>query len=93
MAADSIRWAVRCRGRRRDGTPCKRWATRGAFVCRSHGAGAPQVRRAAEARLLEIAAYRTLDAWLSSPAGREYLDRAALASDRQTIEAFAARLA
>jgi hypothetical protein len=59
---------------------------------RYHGGRAPQVRRAAERRLLEIAAQRTLDAWLRSPAHQEAQDRAALASDRPAIVALAERL-
>jgi hypothetical protein len=93
MAADAVRWAVRCRGHRRDGSACKRWSIRGGYVCPSHGGRAPQVRRAAERRLFEIAAHRTLDSWLCSPAGQETQDRAALAGDRPAIEALAARLA
>jgi hypothetical protein len=43
-------------------------------------------------RLLEMAAYRTLDAWLHSPAAAEARERAALAGDRPAIEAFGRRL-
>ena len=92
MDPSSVRWAVRCRGHRSNGSPCKRWAIRGGFVCPSHGGRAPQVRRAAHARLIEIAAYKTLDAWLGSPAAREFQERAALAGDRSAVEAFADRL-
>jgi hypothetical protein len=92
MAADAVRWAVKCRAHRSNGMPCKRWAIRGGFVCPPHGGRARQVRRAAEMRLLEIAVGRTYDAWLGSPAYREYRDRAALASDRAAVEEFAARL-
>jgi hypothetical protein len=92
MAADSIRWAVRCRGHRTDGSPCKRWAIRGGYVCPSHGGRARQVRRAAERRLLEIAAYRTLGAWQRSPAYQEFRARTGLAADRPVIEEFARRL-
>src|SRR6478736_1988575 len=42
---------VRFTARRPDGTPCKRWATHGTTGCRSHGAGAPQVKAAAQRRL------------------------------------------
>ena len=93
MAEDSIRWAVRCRGHRRNGQLCRRWAIRGGFVCPLHGGAAPQVREAARRRLLEIAAYRTLGAWQRGPAGQEARNRAELASDRAAIEALAARLA
>jgi hypothetical protein len=92
MAADAVRWAVRCRGHRGDGSPCKRWAIRGGYVCPSHGGRARQVRRAAERRLLEIAAYRTLGAWQRSPAAAEAQERAALAGDRAAVEALARRL-
>ena len=87
-----IRWAVRCRGHRRDGSRCKRWAIRGGYVCPSHGGRAPQVRRAAGLRLLEVGAYQTLAAWSRSPEGREYQELAALAGDRPVIEALAKRL-
>lgn len=92
MTEDSIRWAVRCRGHRPDGSPCKRWAIRGGFVCPTHGGRAPQVRRAARLRLTEVAVARTFAAWSSSPAAREHRELMALASDRPVIEAFAERL-
>lgn len=92
MAEDSVRWAVRCHGHRSDGSPCKRWAIRGGFVCPSHGGRAPQVRRAAGRRLTEVALYRTFNAWVRSPAYREDQERAALASDRPVIEEFARQL-
>lgn len=92
MDPNSVRWAVRCRAHRKDGSQCKRWATRGAYVCRSHGAASPRVRRAAERRLFEIAAHRTLATWLRSPAGQEAQERTALASDRLAVEALARRL-
>ena len=44
---------AKCRARRTDGRPCGRFPTRGADVCRSHGAGAPQVRAAAAERVLD----------------------------------------
>lgn len=37
----------------RTGEPCKKPAVKGTNVCRSHGAGAPQVKAAARRRLLE----------------------------------------
>jgi hypothetical protein len=92
MTEDSIRWAVRCRGHRTNGSPCKRWAIRGGFVCPSHGGRAPQVRLAARRRLTEVALYRTFGAWSRSPAALEYREQMALASDRPVIEAFAERL-
>lgn len=39
----------RCHGHK-DGLPCGRWPTRGATVCRSHGAGNPKVRALAVVR-------------------------------------------
>jgi hypothetical protein len=41
----------KCKAHNRDGSPCKKWASRGATVCRMHGAGAPQVKEAARNRL------------------------------------------
>lgn len=46
---------MRCTARRPDGTPYKRWANHGTTVCRSHGAGAPQVKAAAQRRLQQAA--------------------------------------
>lgn len=39
---------------------CKRWPTRGATVCRTHGAAAPQVRAAAAERVLDTRIRDTL---------------------------------
>jgi hypothetical protein len=61
-------------------------------VCASHGARAPQVRRAARLRLTEVAVARTFAAWSSSPAAREHRELMELASDKPVIEAFAERL-
>lgn len=41
----------RCTARRHDGQPCRRYAARGATVCRTHGGAAPQVQAAAKRRL------------------------------------------
>lgn len=40
-----------CHAHNRDGSPCKKPPTRGATVCRMHGAGAPAVKEAARNRL------------------------------------------
>jgi hypothetical protein len=40
----------RCSATNRNGERCGRWAAVGAFVCVNHGAGAPQVKAAAERR-------------------------------------------
>jgi hypothetical protein len=58
-----------------------------------HGGAAGQVKRKARERVLEAAAYRTLDSWLRSPAHQEYRERSAFASDRVLVEEFARRLA
>ena len=77
-----------CTARRTDGQPCKASAIKGATVCRVHGGSAPQVRAAAQRRLLEAAdpaaaelVHLALDA--ESPnvrlaAVRDLLDRAAV---------------
>lgn len=44
-----------CTARRRNGTQCLNYAIRGASVCRLHGGSAPQVKRAAQVRLLMAA--------------------------------------
>jgi len=56
----------------------------GGYVCPSHDGRVPQVRRAAERRLLGAAAYRAFAAWSRRPAGREAgcRARARLASHR-----------
>lgn len=41
-----------CTATRRDGTPCTNFAINGAKVCRMHGGSAPQVRAAAQVRIL-----------------------------------------
>jgi hypothetical protein len=88
-----VRQARKCRARRKDGRPCGSYAVKGAYVCRMHGGAAGQVRRKAHERVIEAAAYRTLDAYLRSPAYQEAAARSALASDRPAVEAFAERLA
>jgi len=48
---------MQCTAHKRDGSgdPCTKHAVKGATVCASHGAAAPQVRAAASRRLLEAA--------------------------------------
>lgn len=87
-----VRQARPCRARRRDGQPCRCYAINGGFVCRAHGGTLPVVQRKARERLFEADVARTFDAWLRSPAYREYQDWAARVSDRPVIEAFAERL-
>lgn len=63
---DTIRWAIKCRAHRRDGALCSRYSIRGGFCCPSHGGSAPQVKRKARERLLELAAGQLLAAWEES---------------------------
>jgi|NGEPerStandDraft_6_1074524.scaffolds.fasta_scaffold21518_2 hypothetical protein len=42
------------------GDRCKRWPTSGATVCRTHGSGAPQVKRAAARRIAEAKTVKIL---------------------------------
>lgn len=58
----NIRWTVKCRARRSDGWPCRRWAIRGGYVCPKHGGASPQAKRKARERLLEAGAYKVLAA-------------------------------
>jgi hypothetical protein len=44
---------MKCSAHRQDGHPCKALAIKGGTVCRVHGGSAPQVRQAANRRLLE----------------------------------------
>lgn len=43
-----------CGKRTRAGTPCQKSPIKGGTVCRLHGGSAPQVKRAAKLRLLEL---------------------------------------
>lgn len=45
---------VICGKRTRAGTPCQKSPIKGGTVCRLHGGAAPQVKRAAKLRLLEL---------------------------------------
>jgi hypothetical protein len=45
---------VICGRKTRAGTPCQKSPVKGATVCRLHGGAAPQVKRAAKLRLLEL---------------------------------------
>lgn len=44
---------MNCTAHRQDGHPCKAQSIRGGTVCRVHGGAAPQVRQAANLRLLQ----------------------------------------
>lgn len=84
-----------CTATRRDGSQCTNFAINGATVCRMHGGSAPQVRRAAQVRLLmasDLAAKKLIEMIMSSKdervvlaAVRDLLDRANLAGT-QNIE-------
>lgn len=43
-----------CRAKRSNGEPCKKPAIKGGTVCQTHGGSAPQVRKKAALRLLEL---------------------------------------
>jgi hypothetical protein len=49
---DPIHGVTLCKARRRNGQPCGNRPINGAVVCRMHGGSAPQVRAAAQVRLL-----------------------------------------
>ena len=81
--------AVRCKAHRRDGAQCGNPAMRGTSTCRMHGGKAPQVQRAARARLAAMIdpALDVLQRLMSDPkvaeavclrAAENVLDRAGL---------------
>jgi hypothetical protein len=72
---------VKCRARNRRGQACGRWALRGAAVCVSHGAAAPQVRRRAAERMALLA-----------PAALASLERLLEPSVDERLQLAAARL-
>jgi hypothetical protein len=43
-----------CTAHRSDGSPCRRWAMNGQFVCATHGGKAPQCERSARKRLFDL---------------------------------------
>lgn len=85
---------TRCTARRKNGVPCKNSAIRGGNVCRMHGGGAPQVRAAAQVRILRAsdkAAARLVE-MMQDPkvpfavqlaAARDLLDRANVVGTQQ----------
>lgn len=85
-----------CTATRRDGSPCTNFARQASTVCRMHGGSAPQVRRAAQVRILmasDLAAAKLIE-MMQSPkvadniklaAARDLLDRANLAGT-QNVE-------
>jgi hypothetical protein len=44
------RWGVRCTAHRTSGQPCRAWAIRGGYVCRTHGGAIGHVRAKANER-------------------------------------------
>lgn len=87
---------VQCTAKTSSGYPCKRPPIKGGTVCRTHGGAAPQVRAAAQVRILMASdmAARKLIELMSSPkvddrvklaAARDLLDRANL-SGTQAVE-------
>jgi hypothetical protein len=65
-----------CSATTRQGNPCKGRAILGANVCRMHGGAAPQVKRSAQLRLLEL-----IDPAIARLAHE--MDKAARSADRQ----------
>lgn len=73
---------MRCKAKaRRSGEQCAKHAVRGATVCRSHGAGAIQVRRRAAARVAEQQAMEALDRQGVQPIGNPLEALQALAGE------------
>lgn len=85
-----------CTASRRNGEQCLNYAIKGATVCRMHGGSAPQVRRAAQVRILmasDLAAKKLVELMTSNKvddrvklaAAKDLLDRANLAGT-QNVE-------
>lgn len=91
---DRMEAETRCKARRRNGSPCKNYAIKGAAVCRLHGGAAPQVRAAAQVRLLmasdnlmasllKIADDESIPVQVRLAAIRDGLDRANIVGTQQ----------
>lgn len=85
-----------CTARRRSGEPCRNAPMLGSNVCRMHGGAAPQVKRAAQmrilqasdkaaVRLIEMMQDKTIPPAVQLAAARDLLDRAGLIG-KQEIE-------
>jgi len=83
-----------CKARKRNGDPCGNAAMNGSVVCRMHGGAAPQVKRAAQMRILQAsdqAAARlvammqdqTVPPAVQLAAARDLLDRAGLVGKQE----------
>lgn len=83
-----------CKARKRNGDPCGNAAMNGSTVCRMHGGAAPQVKRAAQMRILQAsdrAAARlvammqdtTVPPAVQLAAARDLLDRAGLVGKQE----------
>lgn len=84
----------KCTAHRKNGDACRNAAIRGATVCRVHGGSAPQVKRAAQVRLmmaadrvagmlLQIADDQKVPVQVRLAAMRDILDRAGLVATQQ----------
>lgn len=74
-----------CTARRTNGEPCRKVAIIGANVCATHGGSAPQVKRAARARL-ENAADRMAKELLRMAADDDVADSVKLAAIRDALD-------
>jgi hypothetical protein len=89
-----VRWDEPCSALRRDGQPCQAPTIKGGFVCRRHGGSAPQVRIAAQRRLLQdriVAA--TEEWWAAKGTGVEFERLCGIAAAERDLRAFEARVA
>ena len=91
---DPIQARTLCKARRRNGEPCGNPPMLGSTVCRMHGGSAPQVKQAAQvrlmmaadpaaARLIEIANDKTMPPNVRLAANKEILDRANVVGTQQ----------
>lgn len=91
---DRMKTGTVCTARRRNGQPCMNYAIKGSNVCRLHGGSAPQVRAAAQVRLLmasdnlmasllKIANDETIPVQIRLAAIRDGLDRANIVGTQQ----------
>ena len=60
----SVHPKVHCTAHTTAGRPCRNWSIRGGRVCRAHGGRAPQVKRAAAARLVKARLTLAMEAYV-----------------------------